>query len=68
MSKKPPLYTGSQFKDLRKSINLSVYKLSKDSNVSEITIYNFEKGKEIKISTYLKLLTALETLKSNDNV
>jgi len=65
-SEKPILYfSGSDFKYMRKSKKLSVYRLSELSNVSEITIYNYEAGKtEPSIKVYRRLVKALAEFKA----
>lgn len=58
----PRIYNGSQFRELRRSINLSVYKLSKLSNVGQLTIRNYEREKiTIRISTYVKLCDVIQS-------
>jgi len=66
MSTLPTLYTGSQFRIIRKEAGLSIYKLSKMTKISRTNISNFEDGLlNPTIGTYRKLLTALEQFKSN---
>jgi hypothetical protein len=68
MSVTPILYTGAMFKQLRTNPpEVKLYALIKKSKVTRQQIKSFESGGDIKLTTLTKLLTALETLKTNGN-
>ena len=62
----PIIYTGEQFRRLRSDAGISQKELSELSKVTQGQISNFESGKStITLETAGKLLTALETIKTN---
>jgi len=65
----PILYTGQQFRIVRKEAGMSINRLAAVTKVSRTQIYSFEAGElNITISTYRKLLTALAQFKGGENV
>ena len=69
MSITPKIITGPEFKKLREATpKVSLYSLIELSKVSRQQIKRFEAGNHgLHTNTYFALLTALETLKTNDN-
>lgn len=68
MSVTPVIYTGQMFRNLREKSKVSIYRLAKETGVSEQHISQFEREeKTIYLTTLTKLLTALYGLKSNGN-
>ena len=64
----PVIYTGDQFRRLRKEKKISQFCLAKLAGITQAQISNFELGKRsTTLTTLTKLLTALYGLKSNGN-
>ena len=55
----PILYTGQQFRELRRSAKCTVYRLWKLSGVSQRTIAQFESGRPILTTTYEAIVQGL---------
>jgi len=62
----PPLYTGQQFRIIRKEAKMSIKLLSDTTKVTRTQIYKFEVGGNQTINTYRKLIEALEQFKSQE--
>jgi len=64
----PILYTGPQYRIVRKEAGMSINLLAKQTNVSRTQIYQFEAGTlNITISTYRRLLEALAQFKGQED-
>lgn len=60
----PILYTGEQFKELRRRLNISAADLSRASGVSQSAISRYEAGQcDLKITNYKRLVTAMYRLR-----
>ncbi len=68
MSIKPKLLTGSQFQKLRVAKKITMYKLVQITGLNRRTIEQFEREETSPlISTYQKLIVAVENYKSDDH-
>ena len=62
------LYTGPQFRIVRKEAGMSINLLSNQTKVARTQIYQFEAGTlNITISTYRRLLNALAQFKGGQD-
>jgi transcriptional regulator with XRE-family HTH domain len=68
MSIKPKLLSGSQFKELRVSKKITMYKLVQLTGLNRRTIEQFEREETSPlISTYATLMNAVENYKADDH-
>ena len=49
----------TKIKEIRQELNISRYRLSKDTHISYIALMNIEKGGDIKLSNLYKIAKAL---------